>query len=45
MFGVHTMLPLFNDPLIAASKPDPANVEAFSSAFQQTHWEDVGWIR
>lgn len=45
LFRIDTMLPLFNDPSIAASKPGLANIKNFSSAFEQTHWQDVGWIK
>ncbi|HVX46095.1 MAG TPA: ABC transporter family substrate-binding protein [Mycobacteriales bacterium] len=45
LFRIDTMLPLFNDPSIAASKPDLANIKNFSSAFEHTHWQDVGWVK
>lgn len=38
-------LPLFNDPAVAATNDKLANVYYYTSAFQSTNWEDVGWIK
>lgn len=45
IFALTAHLPLFNDPAVAATNDKLANVKYYTSAFESTDWQDVGWMK